>query len=178
MAQDPKSFFGRDPDVTTRPSHAERVAPQRSDGARPQADTPIEHKIGSTDYKAYGVLTGGSSDCDVRKWKELRMDLPEGVMFDYRLLSMVSYSALDLDGIEQEIDLMFPDCIIRLIGRHLDDLRLKIRRRQVSFIQEYSPMVYKTPVDRLPDDEPVITKIYVMQGGDQMRAASANQRPI
>ena len=181
MAQDrnadPKRFFERDTSTrpSARPSHAERVAPNTA--ARSHAD-PVEETVGSTDYKAFGALAGGSPDCDVRTWKALRMDLPEGVMFDYRLLSMVHYSALDLDGVEMEIDLIFPDCIIRLIGRHLDEMRLKIRRRQVSFIQEYSPMVYKTPVEKLPRGEPVITRVHIMQHGDALRASAANTRPI
>lgn len=174
MAHDPKGFFERKRDTApVRPSHAERVTP----GKNP--DPPVEQAVGSTDYKAYGVMSVSSTDCDVRKWKELRLDMPEGIMFDYRLLTMVQYSALDLDGVEMEVDLMFPDCIIRLIGRNLDELRQMIRRRRVSFIQEYSPMVHRTPVDRLPHGEPVITKVHVMQHADALRARhSANDRPI
>ncbi|RAH96047.1 hypothetical protein DLJ53_33405 [Acuticoccus sediminis] len=175
MAHDPRDFFRQSTLRDEAPSHAERVAPQRADARR---EAPPEETVGSTDYKAYGVMPGGCADCDVRKWKELRLDLPEGVMFDYRLLTMIQYSALDLDGIEWEIDLMFPDCIIRLIGRHLEDLRFQLRRRKVSFIQEYSPMIYKTPLGKLPEGEPVISKIHIMQYGDRLRRDADNQRPV
>lgn len=74
---------------------------------------------------------------------------------------------------------MFPDCIIRLIGRNLDELRQLIRRRRVSFVQEYSPMVYRIPVDKLPQGEPVITKVHVMQAGAAFRTSeAANSRPV
>ena len=175
-SNDPRDFFrsrppeGTENQAAEQSSHAERVAPRRSPAS---AEEPVEQVIGSTDYKAYGVMPGGCADCDVRKWKELRMDLSEGIMFDYRLLSMVRYSALDLDGVEWEVDLMFPDCIIRLIGRHLEDLRYQLRRRKVSFIQEYSPMVHRTPFGSLPEGEPVITKIHIMQYGDTL-LSSAN----
>lgn len=180
MGHDPKSLFGfGDTSQGERPSHAERVAPRRSEAPKAPADAPIERAVGSTDYKAYGVMSVASTDCDVRKWKEMRMDMREGTMFDYRLLMMVQYSELDLDGVGMEIDLMFPDCIIRLIGRNLDELRQLIRRRRVSFVQEYSPMVYRIPVEKLPVGEPIITKVHVMQAGDALRTGeTANSRPI
>ncbi len=175
MAQDPRDFFRQGGAAADAPTHVERVAPQRADA---RADAPPEETVGSTEYKAYGVMPGGCGDCDVRKWKELRLDLPEGAMFDYRLLTMIQYSALDLDGVEWEIDLMFPDCIIRVIGRHLQDLRYQLRRRKVSFVQEYSPMVYKTPLSKLPEGEPVITKIHIMQYADRLAMDAANRRPV
>lgn len=90
------------------------------------------------------------------------------MLFDYRLLTMIRYSALDLEGRQWEVDLMFPDTIIRLIGRHLEDLRFRLRRRQVSFIQQYSPRVYPVPIDKLPAGEPVIEQIYIMQVSDAL----------
>ena len=160
MSGDPRDFFRKPPEGG---SHADRVAPERS----PAADAaPLPYDVGSTEYKAYGVMPGGSSDCDVRAWKPLRMDMPEGAMFDYRLLTMIRYSALDLDGRQWEVDLMFPDMIIRLIGRNLEDLRFKLRRRQIAFIQQYSPRVHHVPIDRLPEGDPVIEQIHIMQAGD------------
>ena len=90
MANDPKSLFeASEPEAPARPSHAERVAPHRNDQAKPATETPAEEVVGSTDYKAYGLVPTGSMDCDVRHWRGLRMDMCEGVMFDYRLLTMV-----------------------------------------------------------------------------------------
>ena len=161
MSGDPRDFF-RQPAASG--SHAERVAPERAGGEA----APSPYDVGSTEYKAYGVMPGGSSDCDVRGWKALRMDMPEGVLFDYRLLTMIRYSALDLEGRMWEVDLMFPDTIIRLIGRNLEDLRFRLRRRQVSFIQQYSPRVHPVPIDKLPVGEPVIEQVHIMQASDAL----------
>lgn len=164
MAANLDDFLRPEGTVQEKPSHTDRVRP----AARPEADARQDaYAVGASDYKAYGVMPGGSPDCDVRSWKALRQDIPEGIMFDYRLLSMVRYSSLDLDDVRQEIDLMFPDTIIRIVGRYLDDLRQRVRRRQVSFIQQYSPMAHRVPLERFGVGEPVIEQVEVFSYSDE-----------
>ena len=161
---DPKGFFTPDGEAQPRiqpGSHARRVAPERDDSD----ETAIEHEVGSTDYKAYGVLVAGNKWCEIRHWKPQRQDMAEFASYDYRLLSAIYASQLDLEGAEWEVDLTFPDSLVRVKGRHLQDLRRRLQRQQISFIQQYSPMVHRVTLAKLPEDEPVITEVYVMRGG-------------
>ena len=168
MSDDPKDFFTK-----PRAGFAERVDPERT------AEATTAYDVGSAEYKAYGVMPGGSAGCDVRSWKAMRMDVREGVMFDYRLLMAIGYAEYDSGEARLEVSLMFPDFVIRLVGRNLEDLRLKISLRQVSFVQQYSPMVHKVALDRLPPDEPVIEQIHFMRGSDPFAGmvGGANGRP-
>lgn len=152
--------FGVEPPA--RPSHAERVDPARSDAERePLSREKKEVLVGATDYHPYGYMPGGAQDCDVQAWNPLRADMPEGVVFDYRLLLRIGYGALDLSNETMFLRLFLPECIINIEGRYLHDLKARLRRREVSFMQEFSPMVYQMPASRLPAGEPVITKIII-----------------
>ncbi|WP_226584361.1 hypothetical protein [Acuticoccus sediminis] len=150
--------FGVEPPA--RPSHAERVDPDRAGAVRePVVRDNKEVLAGSTDYHPYGYMPGGAQDCDVQGWNPLRVDMPEGVVFDYRLLLRIGYGALDLANEAMFLRLFLPECIINIEGRYLHDLKARLRRREVSFIQEFSPLVFRMPESRLPRGEPVITKI-------------------
>ena len=68
-------------------------------------------------------------------------ETPEGIEFQYRFLMQIGYVG------EEEIKLFLPDCIIVISGKHLRDLRKKLARRQVSFIQQFSERIWP-PVNR------------------------------
>ena len=152
------SYFGKRGAAQPN-SHVDRVSQARRE--QPSGEPAQEVVLGTTDYHPYGYMPTGAPDCDVQMWNKLRADLPEGAMFDYRYVTMIRYAVVDPEARSMIIELLMPDSIVEIHGVHLDDLRVRLRRRQVSFIQEYSPMVYKIPADRLPAGEPVITAIFV-----------------
>jgi hypothetical protein len=132
-------------------SFAERVGKPE---AQPPADTK-EAKAGSGPYKPYGFLPSGNvgDTCDVQRWLE-KTEIAEGIEFQYRFLMQIGYVG------EEQLKLFLPDCIVVIEGMYLKDLRKKLARRQVTFIQQYSPKVWPTPP---PKGEPVIENIEVVR---------------
>ena len=173
-----RDAFGIDP--KPKRSFVERVSPERTAEAVGRAwkdDEPAETGVdkpsgevivGSGDYHAYGYMPGGATDCDIQSWMPLRPDIPEGVCFDYRLLLHIGYGGLEVDSEASDattgkmyLRLFLPECVIHIEGAHLHDLKSRLRRREISFIQEYSSMVFGEPASKLPAGEPVITKIII-----------------
>jgi hypothetical protein len=131
---------------------AERLG--RAD-ARPSEAT--EQVAGTGQYKPYGYLPTNSigETCDVQRWLD-GTEVAEGVEFQYRFLMQTGYVG------EEQIRLFLPDCIILIEGRNLRELRKKLARRQVTFIQQYSPKVW--PEQPMPG-EAFISRIQVLRPG-------------
>lgn len=134
------------------PSFTERVGKPDAPAAGGDAK---EAKPGSGPYKAYGFLPSGNigETCDVQRWLE-KTEIAEGIEFQYRFLMQIGYVG------EEQLKLFLPDCIVVIEGMYLRDLRKKLARRQVTFIQQYSPKVWPTPP---PKGEPVIENIEVVR---------------
>ena len=115
--------------ATPRTSFAERINPSPARPAQLQDDVAPDD--GS--YRAFGFFPSGTVGevCDVRRWID-GTDISEGIEFQYRFLMQVGYIG------EEELRLFLPDCIILIEGRHLFDLRKKIARRAVTFIQQHN----------------------------------------
>jgi hypothetical protein len=109
----------------------------------------------SATYKPYGLLPtdGISETCEVVRWIE-GTEIPEGIDFQYRFLMQVGFVG------EEQLKLFLPDCIVVIEGRCLRDLRKKLARRQVTFIQQYSARVWPAVP---PAGEPVVEKIAVVR---------------
>jgi hypothetical protein len=138
--------FGSTPKPT---SFAQRVA-------KPDAELADgETAAGSGPYKPYGFLPTANmnQNCDVQRWLD-NTQIAEGIEFQYRFLMQIGYVG------EEQLRLFLPDCIVVIEGMYLRDLRKKLARRQVTFIQQYSPKVWPTPP---PKGEPVIEKIEVVR---------------
>jgi hypothetical protein len=145
-ANDFESAFG------TKASFAERVG--RADAAAPPAE-PNETHAGSGQYKPYGFLPTNTvgETCDVQRWLDAT-GIAEGIEFQYRFLMQIGYVG------EEEIRLFLPDCIVIIEGKNLRELRKKLARRQVTFIQQHSAKVWPY---RPPVGEPLIEKIQVIR---------------
>jgi len=135
------------------PSFAERVG--KADPPAAAAAGGDETKAGSGLYKPYGFLPTGNvgETCDVQRWLE-KTEIAEGIEFQYRFLMQIGYVG------EEQLKLFLPDCIVVIEGMYLRDLRKKLARRQVTFIQQYSAKVWPTPP---PKGEPIIENIEVVR---------------
>lgn len=141
-------IFGKRP--TARPSFAERI------GGEPTA--PADYRvstIGSGPYKPYGFLPTGNvgESCDVQRWLD-GTEVAEGIEFQYRFLMQIGYVG------EEQLKLFLPDCIVVIEGKRLHDLRKKLARRMVTFIQQFNPRVWPTPLQ----GECLIESISVLRG--------------
>jgi len=110
--------------------------------------------VGSTAYKPYGFLPSGTigEGCDVRWWME-GTETIQGIEFQYRFLMQVGYVG------DQELRLFLPDSIVVIEGQRLTDLRKKLARRMVTFIQQHNPRVWGLP----PTDEPTIERVQILR---------------
>lgn len=148
MNDDFDAIFGRRPKV--QPSFTDRLA--REQPAAPAAPAQETH-VGSGSYKAYGFLPAGVGEgCDVQRWLD-GTEVAEGIEFQYRFLMQVGYVG------EEQLKLFLPDCIVLIEGRHLRDLRKKLARRMVTFVQQYNPRVWPLPAA----GEAVIERIEVVR---------------
>ena len=137
--------------TTARPSFATRVGKEP-----PAARTePGETAAGSGLYKPYGFLPTSTvgETCDVQRWLE-DTEIAEGIEFQYRFLMQIGYVG------EEQIRLFLPECIVVIDGMYLRELRRKLARRQVTFIQQFSSKVWPTMP---PKGETVIEKIEVIR---------------
>jgi hypothetical protein len=72
---------------------------------------------------------------------------------------------------EEHLRLYLTDCIIVIEGKQLRELRKLLARRQVTYIQQYSPRVWpKEP----PKGETIVTRIEVLRP-DQEASASKSR---
>lgn len=127
-------FGGRTPNM---PGFAQRVGRASSDPVTAPPLEPKESLVGVGPYKPYGFLPAANlgETCDVQRWLD-GTEVAEGIEFQYRFLMQIGYVG------EEQIKLFLPDCIIVIEGRQLRDLRKKLARRQVTFIQQFNPRVW------------------------------------
>lgn len=131
-----------------RPSFLQRTG--RADILPPE---PPNALVGTGPYRPYGFMPAGTNEgCDVQRWVD-GTETPEGIEFQYRFLMQIGYVG------EEQIKLFLPDCIVVIEGQHLRELRKKLARRQVTFIQQYTPQVWPAP----PRGEPIVTSIAVVR---------------
>lgn len=142
-------FGARQPN---HPSFTDRVSRGDSFGGR--ADPAAETSVGSGPYKPYGYLPTGNvgESCEVRSWVK-GSDVAEGVVFQYRFLMQVGFVGDEL------LRLMLPDAIVVIEGKGLTELRQKLARRMVTFVQQYHPGIWPGS----PSGEPIIDKIEVVR---------------
>lgn len=148
MSDDFDQVFG-----ARRPNFAERVA---GDGkARPPAAVPTASPDG--DYKPFGFLpTGIGESCEILRWAD-GTDVPEGIEFQYRFLMQIGFVG------EEELRLMLPETIVVIEGQNLRELRRKLARRQATFVQQYSKLVWpKAPAK----GEPLVSRIQFVRPND------------
>lgn len=132
----------------------------------PTASEPKQETAGSGPYKPFGFLptNGVGETCDIQGWME-NSDTPQGVELQYRFLLQIEYVG------EEQIKLYLPDCIVVIDGMYLRDLRKKLARRQVTFIQQYSPRVWPQAPGKC---ETFIEKISVMRPSQQEHTRGRN----
>lgn len=135
-------MFGRQPRV--QPSFVERVARNEAFGGRVDvsdtipdglaADTPL-----AGEYRAFGMLPSSQvhASCELRWWMD-GTTIPEGLSFPYRLLMEVGFSGDDT------LRLLLPDKAVEIVGDRLEPLRQGLMRQRVSFIQQISPLVWRS----------------------------------
>ena len=137
---------------STKATFTERLG--RAD-AKPTNGEVKEETVGDGAYKPYGFLPTGNigETCDIQSWLE-NTETAQGIEVQYRFLMQVGYVG------EEQLKLYLPDCIVVIDGRYLRDLRKKLARRQVTFIQQYSARVWPAaPVK----GEPIIEKIEIVR---------------
>ena len=122
----------------TKPTFVERTgrAPaQPETGPEPAAAGSGDAALPNS-YKAFGFLpTNVGESCDVQRWVD-GTEIPEGIELQYRFLLQIAYTG------EEELKLYLPECIVLITGQNLRELRKKLARRQVTFIQQYSAKVW------------------------------------
>lgn len=152
-ANDFDSAFGTSP-AGSRTSFTERVG--RAD-APPPADSK-EAASGTGIYKAYGYLPTNTvgETCDVQRWLN-ETDVAEGIEFQYRFLMQIGYVG------DEQIRLFLPDCIVVIDGKNLRELRKKLARRQVTFVQQYTAKIWGAAPS---PSETIIHKIQVVRPND------------
>ena len=119
-----------------RPGFTERVA--RPTGMASPETGASEDGLGH--YKPFGFLPTGNIGecCDVQRWID-GTETAEGIEFQYRFLMQVGYVG------DEQLKLFLPDCIVVIEGMRLRELRKKLARRQVTFIQQFSPLIWPRP---------------------------------
>ncbi len=156
-------FGGRTP---PRPSFAERVArpgPPIEMPAPlqvPAVMEPAEAPTASEAYRPYGFLPSNTIGeiCEVRRWIN-GTTTPEGIVFQYRFLMQVAFVG------EEMLKLMLPDSIVVIEGRQLGDLRQKLSRRMVSFIQQTNPRIWSN----IDPTSPIVSAIEIVRPSELAR---------
>jgi len=141
-----------------QPSWAQRLgdASPSPSPEPPLADTP------DGSYKAWGFTPSDDQDgCDVRWW--LTAEVPQGLEFDYRFMQRIGWIG------DEQLHVFLSDCLIAIEGRGLLELRKKLARKRVTFIQTYHPLIWPKP----PDSLPMISKVTVLDPSDREGATKA-----
>lgn len=110
-------------------------------------------------YRAYGAMVaeGIAETCDIQAWME-NTAIPQGIELQYRFLMQVAYVG------EEQLRLFLPDAIVVIEGHHLRDLRKRLARRQVTFICQFSPRIWRTAPAR---GEPIVERISIIRPGNE-----------
>jgi len=121
----------------------------------PQATPTKELAADNEAYRAYGALAaeGIAETCDIQGWLE-NTQIATGLEIQYRFLMQIGYVG------EEQLKLFLPDCIIVIDGMHLRELRKRLARRQVTFVKQFLPHVWKSAP---PKGEPIVEKITIVR---------------
>jgi hypothetical protein len=122
---------------------------------KPETGEGKEQPTDGAPYKAFGFLPTANVNetCDIQSWVE-NTAIPQGIEVQYRFLMHIGYVG------EEQIKLFLPDCIVVIDGSYLREMRKKLARRQVTFIQQFSSRVWQ---EAPPKGEAIIEKISVMR---------------
>lgn len=154
MTDDFDRVFGsRTPNT---PGFAQRLGRHAPDvHVAPATGHPKESLAGVGPYKPYGFMPTANigETCDVQRWLD-GTEIAEGIEFQYRFLMQIGYVG------EEQIKLFLPDCIVVIEGHHLRELRKKLARRQVTFIQQFNSRVWP---GQPPANEPLVERIEVVR---------------
>lgn len=139
----------------TKPTFVERTGRVVKPEIAPEPATAGSGEVALPNtYKAFGFLpTAVGESCDVQRWVD-GTEIPEGIELQYRFLLQIAYTG------EEELKLYLPECIVLITGQNLRDLRKKLARRQVTFIQQYSPKVWPKGA---PKGEAVVEAIEILR---------------
>lgn len=128
---------------------ADRVSEPRMqpEAAEPAAETGA--------YRAFGYTpTDDLETCDIAWW--LGGDTPQGQEIQYRFLVRVGYFGDDC------LHLMLTDAMIVIEGKNLRELRKRLTRGKVTFIQAFNPRVWSKP----PEGEAIVEKVTLLFPGE------------
>jgi hypothetical protein len=135
--------------------HPKGAWAQRVADPRPAPEEAESAATVDAPYRAYGFTPADDLDtCDIGWW--LTGDVPQGQAIQYRFLVRVGYIGDD------QIHLMLTDAIIAIEGKHLHDLRKRLARGRVTFVQAFNPKIWSAPAE----GEPVVTKVSVLYPGE------------
>ena len=152
MSDDVDALFGEKP----RPSFTGRLYSERQPlpGPPVAAPEPAELSADAGVYRPYGFMPSNTvgESCELRGWMPGTVT-EQGIVFQYRFLMEVGYVG---DGM---LKLVFPASIIAIEGQRLTELRQKLARRMVTFIQQYHPRQWPTPLE----GEPLVERIEVVR---------------
>jgi hypothetical protein len=116
-----------------------------------------EELAGTGPYKPYGyVPTDDLETCDIVWW--LPGQVAQGHVIQYRFLIRIAYIG------EEDLHLFLTDSVVRIEGQRLFDLRKRLSRRRITFIQCFNPLVWP---EQPPAEEPVISRISVLYPGEE-----------
>jgi len=121
----------------------------------PPSPAAVEQPARNDVYRAYGAMAaeGIAETCDIQGWVE-NTTLASGLEIQYRFLMQIGYVG------EEQLKLFLPDCIVVIDGTYLRDLRKKLARRQVTFVQQFSPRIWQSAP---PKGEPIVEKITIVR---------------
>ena len=144
------------PDPTLRKSFTERVGgpPVRTDG---EALPALPR--GMKEYEPWGYQAGGRADegCTVYSWVD-GTTISTGTHFPWRL-----YLGCDFHD-DTELRILLPHRIIVVEGQKLDDLRHRLGRQAVAFIQQCNPGIWN-----LTPETTRVDRIQICQANDIVR---------
>lgn len=132
-----------------QPNWTQRVDP------RPAPPEPAARTTEDGRYRAFGHTPSEDLEtCDIAWW--LGHDTPQGQEVQYRFLVRTAYVG------DEQINLFLTDAIISIEGRNLRELRKRLSRRRVTFIQAFHPGLWPRP----PEGDPIIERIRILYPGE------------
>jgi len=141
------------------PSFVERVNRGEAFGGRmgvPAAPAFDSETTGSSsdEYQAFGMMPSSQvhAFCELRWWLEGTTE-PETLAFPYRLLTGVGGTGDDT------LRILLPDKVIEIVGERLEPLRQGLMRQRVTFVQQWSALVWRAK----PTDGSLVERIAVVR---------------
>jgi hypothetical protein len=151
-------MFGRKP-TETRPSFVERVTRGEALGGPsepPEAQGFGRETVGPApdEYRAFGMMPSSQvhAFCEIRWWLE-GTTVRESLAFPYRLLMGVSCTG------EDTLRVLLPDKVVEIVGQQLDPLRHGLMRQRVTFVQQWSSVIWRAR----PEGHAAVKRITVLR---------------